>query len=447
MFPFSTDAERLRAVRVILNHVAETLDAKFSVRLWDGSIVPLGRAPHPGLFVSLSSPGVIGTMLRWPTLDNLVRLYATGHIDFHGGDLMRFVDLARVPESRKRFKQVSKLLLARHALPFLFAPSPDVRLKHGFEGDCLAREAGPRANKDFIQFHYDLGNDFYELFLDPDMVYTCAYFDTPDCTLQEAQRAKVDLVCRKLRLKPGERMLDVGCGWGTLLIHAARESGVRARGVTLSQAQLDYALAKVRRLGLEDRVTMELRAFEKTEGTYDKISCVGMIEAIGMANYPAFFGRMYSLLRDRGILLNHGITCRAKSNPRSRRRLRPEQKFIAKYIFPGGELVPIGTTLDTMEASKLEVHDVENLRPHYVQTLRHWAQRLHARRDEAIRIVGLERYRLWLAYLGGMSYVFADGNAHLFQVVASKQACKGLSELPMTRDDLYVRSGSRTEAA
>lgn len=445
MFPFATDQTRLRAARAILSHFAETVDAKFSVRLWDGSIVPLGRDPHPGLFVSITSPGVIGTLLRWPTLDNLVRLYATGHVDFHGGDFQTFVDLARVPESRKRLKNLSKWLLVRHSWPFAFAKRPDVRMHHAFAGDYLARDEGPRANRDFIQFHYDLGNDFYELFLDEEMVYTCAYFPTEQTTLAEAQRAKLDHVCRKLRLKPGERLLDVGSGWGALAIHAAREYGVRAHGVTLSTEQLAYAQAKVRRLGLDDRVTFEFRAFENTTGTYDKISCVGMIEAIGAANYPAFFGRMHALLRDRGILLCHGITRRAKSGGSG--RMRPEQKFMAKYIFPGGELVPIGKTLDVMEASKLEVHDVENLRPHYVRTLRHWSTRLNARSEEAIRLVGPERYRLWVAYLTGVGQAFLDGSLNLYQVVASRQSAKGLSELPMTRDDLYAPRPPRSAAA
>jgi cyclopropane-fatty-acyl-phospholipid synthase len=232
-------------------------------------------------------------------------------------------------------------------------------------------------------------------------------------------------------------LLDIGCGWGGLICHAARHYGVRAHGVTLSQTQFDFAQEKIRGLGLQDKVTVELRDYATLSGKYDKIASIGMYEHVGIANYPEYFGKINSLLRDRGILLNHGITLPAKPAKRGFRRIRPEQRLVLKYICPGGELDHIGHTCQSLEVSRFEVHDVEDWREHYAQTTRLWCQRLSARRDEAIRLVGPERYRLWAAYLAGVSFAFLDGTVRIYQVVASKHAERGRAELPPTRGDLY----------
>jgi len=442
LFSFlSSETKQLAAARTVLEHVAELINARVSLRLWDGTLVPLGQDVDPELFISISGPGVIGSLLRWPTLDNLLRHYATGRIGFHGGDLMKFGDVARIKQSRSRLKQLKKGLLLRNSLPFLVAPPDKVAAQHAFAGDEIGRGQAQRNNQDYIQFHYDLGNEFYQLFLDPEMQYSCGYFTDWNNSLEQAQKDKLEMICRKLRLQPGERMLDIGCGWGGLICHAALNYGVQAHGVTLSQTQFDFATEKVRRLGLEDRVTVELRDYTTLDGTYDKISSIGMYEHVGIANYPAYFGKIYSLLRDRGILLNHGITRRAKHSKKGFAKMRPEHRMIAKYIFPGGELDHIGHTCESIEACNFEVHDVENWREHYAQTTRFWCQRLAAHQDEAIAMVGPERYRLWAAYLAGVSFAFNDGSLRIFQVVASKHASKGRAELPPTRADLYRRAG------
>jgi cyclopropane-fatty-acyl-phospholipid synthase len=434
----SSPARQLAAARAVLEQIAPLVNARFAVELWDGSRVPLGQDIHPNLYVSIKGPGVIAGLLRWPTLDNLVRHYATGQIEIHGGDLVEFFEAARVAKSRSRLKKLPTSLLLKSAWPFLFAPAQDLRPQHAYGGDQVGRKASEeRRNQDYIQFHYDLGNDFYELFLDPEMQYSCGYFTDWNNTLEQAQRDKLDMICRKLRLAPGERMLDIGCGWGGLVCHAARHYGVQAHGVTLSQEQFDFARQKVRRLGLENQVQIELRDYTTLDGKYDKISSIGMYEHVGIKNYPAYFGKINSLLRDRGILLNHGITRPAKRTQSRFRRIRPEQRLILKYIFPGGELDHIGHTCETLETCRFEVHDVEDWREHYYLTTRHWCQRLSARKEEAIRLVGPERYRLWVLYLAGVSFAFFDNSARIYQVVASKHASKGRAQLPPTRADLY----------
>jgi cyclopropane-fatty-acyl-phospholipid synthase len=438
---FNSPNRQLEAARAVLGRLAEMLDARFSVELWDGSRVPLGKDVDPNLYVRIQGPGVIGALLRWPTLDNLVRHYATGQIEIHGGSMVEFMEAARVEKSRSRMKRLPTSLLIKSALPFLFAPAEKLEPEHAYAGDQVGRKSSAeRRNQDYIQFHYDLGNDFYQLFLDPEMQYSCGYFTDWSNTLEQAQHDKLDMICKKLRLASGERLLDIGCGWGGLVCHAAKHYGVKAHGVTLSQTQFDFATEKVRRLGLENQVQIELRDYASLDGKYDKISSIGMYEHVGIKNYPAYFGKINSLLRDRGILLNHGITRPAKRTKSHFRRIRPEQRLILKYIFPGGELDHIGHTCESLETCRFEVHDVEDWREHYYLTTRHWCERLSARQDEAIAMVGPERYRLWVLYLAGVSFAFYDNSARIYQVVASKHASKGRAQLPPTRADLYRRA-------
>ena len=212
-----------------------------------------------------------------------------------------------------------------------------------------------------------------------------------------------------------------------------------AHGVTLSQEQYDYTLAKVKRLGLEGQVTVALDSYENLTGEYDKIASIGMYEHVGIANYPRYFGTLNRLLRDRGLLLNHGITRRARASRRRFNRATPERRLMRKYVFPGFELDNIGHSVAAMEAAGFEVHDVEGWREHYARTCRLWHQRLAAEPEAAIALVGTEKYRIWLAYLAGVSYAFADGSLRIFQTVASKHAAKGISGMPSTREHLYRR--------
>ena len=435
--PFSATTQ-LDSFKDVLHEVAERLNLNVTMRLWNGELVPLGKNTDGKYVLAISGPGVIGRMLRRPTLETLVRLYATGHIAFEGGDLMEFADALQTQKSnRRRLKEISKLMLIKKTVPFLFARTKETDLDHHFTDDMVGRVEKRRDNTDYVQFHYDVSNDFYKLFLGSEMVYTCAYFQEWDNTLEQAQRDKMDLICRKLRLNPGEKMLDIGCGWGSLIIHAAKNYGVKSHGITLSQEQHDYTKQKIDELGLSDRVSVEICDYANHQGSYDKISSVGMSEHIGTANYPRYFGKINSMLRDRGLVLNHAIARRAKATKRQVKKIRPERKFILKYIFPGSELIPVGMTTDTLENTGFEVHDVESLREHYALTLKYWSKNLTANKEEAIRLVGPERYRLWAAYMTGGSVGFTAGSIKIYQVLASKRASKGLSGLPPTRADLY----------
>lgn len=436
------EERRLTAARRIFAHLAEAMNADFSVRLWDGTTIPMGRDVDghetDGQFVvAITGPGVLATLLRRPTLETLMRHYATGRIAVHGGSLLDFVEAMRRRRVKLRGRDLKKRYLFRQALPLLLTPADSAEVGHGFAADETGRDQAKRNETDFIQFHYDVGNDFYALFLDAEMVYSCGYFTDWDNGIDRAQHDKLDIICRKLRLQPGERFLDIGCGWSALVCHAAQHYGVTAHGVTLSQAQYDYAVDKVRRLGLQDRVTVELRDYTTLDGEYDKIASIGMYEHIGIANYPAYFGKINSLLRDRGTVLNHGITRRAKKSKRKFRRIRPEKHLILKYIFPGSELDHIGHSLEVMESHGFEIHDVEGWREHYARTCRLWHQRLADRQAEAEASIGPERTRMWLAYLAGVSFAFADGSLRIYQTVATKHAGKGPSTLPPTRADWY----------
>ncbi|MFV0369899.1 MAG: class I SAM-dependent methyltransferase [Hyphomicrobiaceae bacterium] len=434
----SQDEKRLAAAKALIGELAQSLNLDAFVRLWDGSRVPLGAAATGPFEIIINDPGVIASSLRAPSLETIIRHYIDKRIDFSGGSL---IDLGRQINQRGRSVKIrgrDALSIARRLSPFLFAPGAAPRDQGGFEGDIVGNRRKGDDNKDFIQFHYDLSNDFYSLFLCDEMVYTCAYFHDWEQDIAAAQINKLDMVCRKLRLKPGERFLDIGSGWGALVCHAAKNYGVKAHGITLSQEQLNFAREKVKRLGLEDQVTFELIDYINATGTYDKIASVGMYEAIGLKNIPAYMKKIRSLLSEDGLFLNHAISRKAKRTKRGfmPERMRPEQKALAKYIFPGGALDDIGHTVAEMELAGFEVHDVEGWRMHYARTCTLWCERLMARKQEAIALVGEAKYRIYIAYLAGCAIAFERGTARLFQTLCSKTA-KRPPPLPPTRSDLY----------
>jgi len=433
----SRDQKQLRLARELVEYLRPRLNTPVSVRLWDGSLIPLGETVEPGLEVSISGPGVAGAFLRWPTADTLLRLYATGGIGYAGADLLTLIEKIRVKNSRQKSRSIPLGLMIRFATAFVTARGESVSVEHVYKGDESGLKRGASENADFIQFHYDVSNEFYKLFLDEQMLYSCAYFHDWNDSLEQAQLNKLDMICRKLQLQPGERYLDIGCGWGALVCHAARHYGVKAHGITLSKEQLALTQQKIVTLGLQDRVTVELCDYQNLQGTFDKISSVGMVEHVGIDNMFDYMTKVRSLLRDRGIFLNHGITRPGKMSDKKFRHMSPERRLLAKYIFPGGELDHLGHMIQCMESAGFDVHDVEGWRDHYSMTCRHWIQRLEANRDEAIRQVGLEKYRMWALYLTGCVFALGDGGARIYQTVATNQGKRGLSGMPCTREHLY----------
>ncbi|MCS7100153.1 MAG: class I SAM-dependent methyltransferase [Burkholderiaceae bacterium] len=298
----------------------------------------------------------------------------------------------------------------------------------------------PKQDREAISYHYDVGNEFYRLWLDERMVYSCAYFRTGDESIDEAQVAKLDHICRKLRLAPGERFLDIGCGWGGLIIHAARKYGVRATGITLSEAQQRLAAERIAAAGLGDRCQALLLDYREAvkrfgAGSFDKVASVGMFEHVGLRNLGIYFGIVRDLLRERGLFLNHGIT---STDVDSRPVGSGVSDFIGKYVFPHGELPHVSLALREMSGQGFEVVDVESLRPHYAKTLAHWSNRLEARLSEARRLVDEKTLRIWRAYLAGCSHGFARHWINIYQLLGSKQTQPGPTELPLTRDWMYA---------
>jgi cyclopropane-fatty-acyl-phospholipid synthase len=292
---------------------------------------------------------------------------------------------------------------------------------------------GRERDQEAIAHHYDVSNEFYALFLDPLMVYTCAYYRDPDGKLDQAQQDKLDLVCRKLALRPGETLLDIGCGWGSLAIWAAQHYGVHAHGVTLSREQAAYATDRIRRERLQERCRVEHRDYRDLapDVAYDKVAAVGLIEHVGIPSYPAFFAGVRSRLKDGGLYLNHGIVHEFHWKPTS------QTEFLYRHVFPNGDLAGLSETLTEAERANWEVLDVEGLRLHYARTCRQWVERLRARADEARGLVGERTYRTWLLYLTCSAVAFEGGSIGLYQMLMRKHRDPTGGHAPRTREHLY----------
>ncbi|MFC1456131.1 class I SAM-dependent methyltransferase [Microvirga arabica] len=429
-------AARLEMFRDLLSDAHRALDLQFGFELWDGSTIPAGL-PSYAMRLVIRRESVIAALIRRPNLDTVLNAVVAGLIDLKNGTLFDLAD-QRPQKVARRLKAVSKRKALKVAYHFLRAPADMPRPLDRVKDNPDARDGRPQTNKKNVAYHYDVSNDFYRLFLDPEMVYTCAYFQ-PDWhdDIARAQRDKLDMICRKLRLKPGERLLDIGCGWGALICHAAQHYSVKATGVTLSEEQAALAREKIARLGLQDRVEVLLKDFAQVEGEFDKISSIGMFEQVGIANYPSYFSAVHRLLRPRGLYLHHTIARRAKRSERAFRKLKPEYRALTRYIFPGGELDHLGMSISNLERYGFEVHDVEAWREHYQRTTRLWWENLNARRKEAEALVGPEKTRMWLLYLAGCSLAFERGAVGVNQTLASKRT-RGASGLPPSRVDLYA---------
>ncbi len=427
--------KRLESFRRLLAHIRELLSLDLGFVLWDGSSVPAGLSSK-ALAIVLADEGVVAAILRRPNADTFLNLWVTARIDIRNGTIFDFP--AHWPKIRNREirKRLDKKLALAVALKFLFVPRGGPWPLEAIRGHEARRDGSEQTNKENVHYHYDLSNAFYALFLDPEMVYTCAYFRDWNNDLATAQRDKLDIICRKLRLKPGDRLLDIGCGWGALVCHAAKHYGVRAVGVTLAEEQFAYAKKKVARLGLKKKVRIELRDYSLVKGQFDKIASIGMFEQVGVANYPTYFQTVLRLLKPGGLYLHHSIALRSAAYERFQKKKSQSTTAVLRYIFPGGELDHLGMSIANLERYGFEVHDVEAWREHYARTTRLWHDRLYAKRAAAEREVGSVKTRLWIAYLAGVSIGFDRSSFGIFQTLASKRK-RGPSGLPPTREQLY----------
>jgi cyclopropane-fatty-acyl-phospholipid synthase len=377
----------------------------------DGARVPLSAAPAVEV-VARSWNGL--RALAKPALGSLARAYVRGDLDFTGS-AQRMLGIAEsmvgsVQHRRDRARARVKAWLHR-----------------------------ARDNRRNIAHHYDVSNAFYRLWLDERMVYSCAYFRHDGDTLDVAQLQKLDHICRKLCLAPGENFLDIGCGWGALLFHAAEHYGVAATGITLSQNQFDYMSREIAARGLGNKVRVELRDYLDLpdEPMYDKVASVGMFEHVGVRRFSRYFGKIYRVLKPGGLVLNHGITLNSTDAENLGSGI---SDFVEDYVFPGGQLTHVSRVIEGMAREGLESFDAESLREHYGRTLWHWVDRLEANSEAARAAVGDERYRIWRIYMAGSAHAFDRGWLSLWQVLAGKAHADGRLPHPLTRDYMY---GSR----
>lgn len=285
-----------------------------------------------------------------------------------------------------------------------------------------------------IRYHYDVSNDFYASWLDENMVYSCAYFENGDEDLATAQRKKIDHILTKINLQPGQTLLDIGCGWGALVIRAAQKFGARCVGITLSENQYLLARERVERAGLADRVEIRLQDYRDIDGSYDRITSVGMFEHVGLKHMQGYFSRISSLLAEHGVAMNHGITTTDVDHGTAP---YGGGEFIGKYVFPHGELAHIGQVLKTMQQGGLEALDVENLRRHYAQTCSIWADNFEAHADQIRELTDDKHYRIWRVYLAGSAYAFTQDWISLYQIVCTK-AGSPPQTLPLSRRYMYA---------
>jgi cyclopropane-fatty-acyl-phospholipid synthase len=399
----------------------------FSFRLWDGSVWDSEPGEPSRFTMVLRNPGALRTMFWSPSELALGEAYLHGDIDVEGDLESAFLLTDHLLHFRPGLSErlrFGRLLLTIPSPGLHRGTRPAERLRGPVHSMSRDRQA--------VTYHYDVSNAFYSLWLDKRMVYSCAYFTTPNDDLDAAQEKKLDYLCRKLRLQRGHRMLDIGCGWGGLVIHAARNYGVEAHGITLSGPQAGLANQRIREMGLSAHCRVEVRDYREMDApeSYDKLVSVGMFEHVGEPRQREYFQAAFLLLRPGGTFLNHGISSNSGISA------IPGPSFSDHYIFPDGELLPIGKSLLAAEASGFEVRDVECLREHYVLTLRKWLERLESRREEACGATGERTYRLWRLYLAGATHKFRTGRNSVYQTLLSKPF-HGDSGLPLTREDWY----------
>ncbi|WP_447744325.1 C17 cyclopropane fatty acid synthase CfaB [Pseudomonas nicosulfuronedens] len=391
------------------NLPSELLSLQLPLRIRIGEAQAFDLGPDPQVTLVIRDPTLL-TEFTHPSLDILGRAYVEGRMDIEG--------------------PMQEVIATADALSAALGDADD-------DADYVRESHDKATDAEAIHYHYDLSNDFYRLWLDPELVYSCAYYEHGTEDLATAQLAKLRHLCRKLRLKPGEQLLDVGCGWGGLARMAAREFGAEVHGITLSEEQLKLGRERVKAEGLEGKVTLELRDYRDLprDGRYDKVVSVGMFEHVGHANLGLYFQHLFDAVRPGGLVMNHGIT---SSNTDGRPVGRGAGDFIDRYVFPHGELPHLSLAIARMSEAGLEVVDVEGLRLHYARTLGFWSANLEAKLAEAAQLVPDQALRIWRLYLAGCAYGFKKGWINLHQILASKPHLDGGHEVPWNRRDIYA---------
>jgi cyclopropane-fatty-acyl-phospholipid synthase len=397
-------------------------DRPFAIELWDGTSVAATRA---GPTLTLRSRRAIGHLLRAPGELGLGRAYVCGEIDVDDLDgIVSLLGRWKGPRlrlgTRLRFAAAAARAFGLRRLP----PPPAAELQPDRRRHTKSRDA------EAVRHHYDVSNEFFALFLDPTMTYSCALFEEGVETLEDAQRAKLELICRKLALEPGARMLDIGCGWGSLAIHAAREHGVSALGITLSQPQAELAAERAREAGVADRVEIRVMDYRDLAGEkFDAVASIGMVEHVGERRIDEYAARIAGALSPGGRVLNHGITY----VPATSGGAHVGGEFSNRYVFPDGELLNLSRMLLAFERAGFETLNVEDLHTDYAETLRHWTTRFEERLDDAELLGGAERTRVWRLYLRAARNGFETGANSVYQLLCSRPLTEGPSTVPTGR--------------
>ena len=376
------------------------------VELWNGKKLDFSSEP-PRVTIRLPNAAAVRHLLS-PSLYNLGTAYVEGAIDVTG----RAHDMIAVVS-----------MLAAHS-------GPHSRLLGALRSVTHTRAIDAAA----VSYHYDVSNAFYGAWLDPAMVYSCAYFENGDETLAEAQRKKIDHILNKIDLRAGQSLLDIGCGWGALVIRAAQQYGARCVGITLSENQARHAREQVERAGVGHLVEIRLQDYRDVQGSFDRITSVGMFEHVGVRHLPEYFGRINALLAEDGLAMNHGITT---TNTQSKMAPYGSGKFIGRYVFPHGELAHLGTVLKAMQVGGLEALDIENLRKHYARTCALWTDNFEANAEKIKLLTDAKKFRIWHVYLAGCTYAFAHDWISLYQVVCGK-AGRNPAALSWSRKYMYA---------
>jgi cyclopropane-fatty-acyl-phospholipid synthase len=433
-----------RAIAVLDLTFGPPAERNYDIRLWDGTIVSGEVSPSADFTLLIRRRGTLRRMLLPPSELSIVEAVISNDLDVEG-NLESAMGLGdSIGKRIQSLGGIAQLIPKVLALPRDDEAPPLHESRYGRSLRLLT----PRARKSTeaeIRFHYDVGNEFYALWLDPSMLYTCAYYRKESDDLATAQINKLNHICRKLRLTAGERFLDIGCGWGGLVMHAAEHYGVEATGITLSAAQAEWAQKRIAEKGLGDRCRVEVMDFRDlpVNARFDKISSVGVTEHVPENRQPDYFAHVFQALQAGGLFLNHcEVSTRAarrtnRLGERIGRWLWKRDQFIDKYVFPDAKLIPLASVIRSAESVGFEVRDVESLREHYMMTLRAWVRGLERRKAEAIKLVGDRTYRVWRLYMSAGAFGFRSAGLNIVQTLLAKPTENGKSNVPLTRDDIY----------